>query len=194
MTNTRRQQGGFTIVETLVAITILMIAVVGPLTIVSKALTAALDANNQMVASNLAQETMELIKNQKDQNVAASATWLSGISSVATPCTSSDPTQTTTCDMQVTTGSPDAYTYETCGASTKGCQLYKNPSIPTVYTHDSSGSNIPTPFTRYYYLNPVTGDPTMSEQVLVRVVVTWNSGSGLTNRVQLQDFMTSASE
>ncbi|OHA16307.1 MAG: hypothetical protein A2830_00175 [Candidatus Taylorbacteria bacterium RIFCSPHIGHO2_01_FULL_44_110] len=60
------KDGGFTIVETLVAITVLMIAIAGPLVAANKSLTAALYAKNQMTASFLAQEAMELIKETKN--------------------------------------------------------------------------------------------------------------------------------
>lgn len=56
---------GFTIIETLVAITILMIAVAGPLTIAQKSLMASIYARDQIVASYLAQEVMEEYKNSK---------------------------------------------------------------------------------------------------------------------------------
>jgi Tfp pilus assembly protein PilV len=60
---------GFTIIETLVAVTILMIAVAGPLVVASKGLNAALYARDQVIASYLAQESMEAIKNQRDNNI-----------------------------------------------------------------------------------------------------------------------------
>ena len=65
-----RNQNGFTIVETLVAIAILMIAIAGPLTAANKAYTAAINARNQAVAYNLAQEALEYISNQKDNSLA----------------------------------------------------------------------------------------------------------------------------
>ena len=71
---------GFTIIETLVAIAIMMIAIAGPLTIASQALNAAVNAKNIMVASNLAEEGMEYLKNIKDNNIATAASdWLYGI-------------------------------------------------------------------------------------------------------------------
>ena len=57
------KKAGFTIIETLVAIAILMIAISGPLVVATKSLTAATRAKNQSVASFLAQEGMELIRN-----------------------------------------------------------------------------------------------------------------------------------
>ncbi|MEK7184741.1 MAG: prepilin-type N-terminal cleavage/methylation domain-containing protein [Patescibacteria group bacterium] len=61
----KMQNGGFTIIETLVAITILMISIAGPLTIAQKGLTASIYARDQITASYLSQELMEKIKNDK---------------------------------------------------------------------------------------------------------------------------------
>jgi prepilin-type N-terminal cleavage/methylation domain-containing protein len=60
---------GFTIIETLVAVAILMISIAGPLTIAQKALSASLYAKDQVIASYLAQQEMEYIKNLKDNYI-----------------------------------------------------------------------------------------------------------------------------
>ena len=59
---------GFTLVETLVAIAILMIAIAGPLTVAEKGLSASIYARDQLMASYLAQDAMESIKNIVDSN------------------------------------------------------------------------------------------------------------------------------
>ena len=59
---------GFTLVETLVAIAVLMIAIAGPLTVANKAYTSALDARNQSIAASLAQEGLEYVNNMKDNH------------------------------------------------------------------------------------------------------------------------------
>lgn len=66
-------KNGFTLIETLVAISILMIAIAGPLTVANKAYTSAQDARNQTIAYNLAQEGLEYINNIKSNN-----TWPDG--------------------------------------------------------------------------------------------------------------------
>ncbi len=86
---------GFTIVETLVAVTILMISIAGPLTIANKSLMAAIYAKDQVTASFLAQDLMEDIKNQRDGALAAGTsfgTWVSNYNAnvnncVVSPCT-----------------------------------------------------------------------------------------------------------
>jgi len=57
---------GFTLVETLVAITILLISIAGPLTIASKGLSGAYYARDQITAYYLAQEGIEYIRNVRD--------------------------------------------------------------------------------------------------------------------------------
>src|ERR1035437_8020416 len=59
---------GFTLVETLVAIAILMIAIAGPLTVAEKGLSAAIYARDKLIGSYLAQDGMEAIKNIVDTN------------------------------------------------------------------------------------------------------------------------------
>lgn len=57
---------GFTLVETFVAITILLIAVLGPLGLFSKALIDTIFAQNQITSLYLAQEGLELVINYKN--------------------------------------------------------------------------------------------------------------------------------
>ncbi len=55
------QHKGFTLIETFVAITVLMIAVLGPMTLLSRALQESRYLRDQMTASYLAQEGVELM-------------------------------------------------------------------------------------------------------------------------------------
>lgn len=81
-TFTLQKNKGFTIIETLVAITILMISIAGPLTIAQKSLMAASYAKDQVIASFLAQDLMEKIKNDRDVNIATfGAAWIANINS-----------------------------------------------------------------------------------------------------------------
>lgn len=64
--NTRTEASGFTIVETLVAITILLIGVLGPLVIAANGIADGIFAQNQMTANYLAQEAMDLVINRRD--------------------------------------------------------------------------------------------------------------------------------
>jgi len=62
---------GFTLVETLVAIAILLIAVVGPISLIGDALHKLYYAKDQMVAINLAQEGIEVVRQERDSDMLA---------------------------------------------------------------------------------------------------------------------------
>lgn len=57
---------GFTLVETLVAISILLVVVVGPLTVAQKGVQNAYYANEQMMSIFYAQEALEAVRRVRD--------------------------------------------------------------------------------------------------------------------------------
>ncbi len=72
-----RHKKGFTLLETLVALSILTSAVVGPLTLAFYSIRSAGLSQNQFTAFYLAQEALEYVKNQRDNNVLnGEANWL----------------------------------------------------------------------------------------------------------------------
>ncbi|MDP6387829.1 MAG: prepilin-type N-terminal cleavage/methylation domain-containing protein [Candidatus Pacebacteria bacterium] len=74
------KNGGFTLVEALVAITILTVSIVGPITIASKGMAASVFARDQITAFYLAQEAVEYIRNKRDENNIQGNNWLFGLS------------------------------------------------------------------------------------------------------------------
>jgi prepilin-type N-terminal cleavage/methylation domain-containing protein len=82
-----RNNKGFTIIESLVAISILVMAVVGAMTSVQTGLSSYIFSKEQIIAFYLAQEGMEQIKNIRDENNLDGEHWLAGIAQVPTdPC------------------------------------------------------------------------------------------------------------
>jgi prepilin-type N-terminal cleavage/methylation domain-containing protein len=75
---------GFTLIETLVAVFILSVSIAGPLTIASRALTAALVAKDQISAFYLAQDAIEYIRFARDTNKLAGGDWLTGVGGTGT--------------------------------------------------------------------------------------------------------------
>ena len=74
------------------AITILMVSIVGPLTIASKGLVAAVGSRDQVIASYIAQDALEYIKNMRDDAllVNSSTGWGTFLSNFSTAnCTTS---------------------------------------------------------------------------------------------------------
>jgi type II secretory pathway pseudopilin PulG len=59
---------GFTLIETFVAITILMIIVLGPMSLLSNALKDSRHIGDQLAADYLAQEGVELMMAERNQN------------------------------------------------------------------------------------------------------------------------------
>ena len=173
---------GFTLIETLIAVAVLMIAIAGPLSISSKALTTSLYARDQTTASYLAQEEMELIKNYKDNNIMNSPPWTNGIDS----CIG---TTGSYCDL-----SPTGHVMTTCPASgSPGCAL--NVSDNGTYTND--GTKGATGFSRNFRLlkiqnsaTPPNSDPNEYQAI---ITVFWNTGS-VVNTVVLRSQITSAAE
>ena len=72
---------GFTLIETLIAISVLLLAITGPLTIATRGLTSAAFARDQVAAYYLAQEAVELIRNKRDNNHFANENWKDGTDS-----------------------------------------------------------------------------------------------------------------
>jgi len=70
----RHQQQGYTLIETLVAITMIVFATVGPLVLAGKSLGESYYARDQIIAYYLAQEGMEMVRAARDTE---GATWLS---------------------------------------------------------------------------------------------------------------------
>lgn len=70
---------GFSLLETTVAIAILITAIIGPLTLASSSIKASSTAKNNLIAANLAQEGIELVKNYRANNVLAERDWLYGL-------------------------------------------------------------------------------------------------------------------
>lgn len=64
-----KQLHGFTLVETLAAISLLSVAIVAPMTLASRSLAASYYAKDQVTAYYLAQEAIEGVRNIRDGNI-----------------------------------------------------------------------------------------------------------------------------
>lgn len=153
---------GFTIIETLVAITVLMIAIAGPLVVASKGLFGADIAKDQMVASYLAQESMEAVKNLRDNNIYNGNDWLSGISN----CSKSN-----ACDASALDGVSNNPSVVSCVGAP--CPIYIEANG---YGH-TAGSQT-SMFTREFYIHDATSIAACAstDECGVTVEVSWNEG------------------
>ncbi len=164
----------FTIVETLVAITILMIAISGPLTAAFRAMTASVAARDQMTANFLAQDAIEYVRNVKDNNIDSDTVGIDGTLYMLDECKGIE----NKCSIDTLQASPSNAITKGCDPTT-GCVLYKKPDGKL--THVSSG-NAPTKFKRYFY---ITNESSQSAQVVVDVE--WQTGAYNTTHTILKN-------
>lgn len=82
-----KRKYGFTLVESLVAISILVIAITGATSAVQSGLSSYIFSKDQVVAFYLAQEGVEAVRNIRDENGLADRHWLSSIAENSSdPC------------------------------------------------------------------------------------------------------------
>ncbi len=185
---------GFTIIETLVAVAILMISIAGPLAVANKSLTAALYAKDQSTASFLAQEGIEMIRNYKDNYVVKNVGNSSSGSALSDWVSSSDLSgcrqNTGACGIWYTDGSIVNPIVSPC-INANGCVLYQQDTVSGYFGYVNDGTMTPPPnatiFTRSFYLNPVQGG---TNEVQAVVTVTWKEGN-VPNNMTLISMMTS---
>lgn len=70
---------GFTLLETIVALTVITAAMAGPISLATRGILSAKFAKNRLVAANLAQEGLELVRKLRDDNILAKRAWDFGI-------------------------------------------------------------------------------------------------------------------
>lgn len=179
----KNTQPGYSLVEALVAIAILLLAIVGPMTIASKGLQSAQFAKEQNRALFLAQEGVEMViyaRNSDEGGLQRIKDYIDGQSSSAwdwydngayadcVPNTAND-YSSGGCGLHFTTH--NAFSIKDCDDSTNACKIYfsEAPNSRNKYSHSSGGEE--TPFVRRVFVEQVAA----GESVKVRSVVTWQS-------------------
>lgn len=65
----QKPNSGFTLLETMVAVAVLAMVIIGPLELATRSIGYAKISQNQIIASYLAQEAIEFITNKRDSNM-----------------------------------------------------------------------------------------------------------------------------
>ncbi|KND52138.1 MAG: putative Type IV pilus pilin [Parcubacteria bacterium C7867-003] len=175
---------GFTLVETLVAISILTISILAGFTAVQESLRNSITAKNQITAFYLVQDAMEYIKNVRDENALnfldgnLSSTWLKGISEAGTaPCWHGGGGAAKSCYIDTT--------LTVANGSINNC----TGTCPDIRREASSGlmgynaAWTPTQFKRTIQLQEIVPN----EEVRVTITISWTQG------VQSKSFQVSQS-
>jgi len=144
----KRNSSGFTLIETLVAITILVVSVSAPLTLAAKGLSSAYFARDQITAFYLAQEAVEIIRNMRDENILSGRGWTSGIP-IGTPFIAEALTNTT----EVCTGT---------------CEYLKYNDETGFYNYTSGDAS--------RYRRTVEVETVDSKEISISVTIDWQSG------------------
>lgn len=181
---------GFTLVETLVAISILVLALTGPLAIIAQSLKASNFSRDEITAAYLAQEPIEFIRNMRDQNTLRSTNasfWLTGPSGGAGNGPENLVTDLNNNQLIGNPGDPirtklvwsgGTFHLETCQ---QDCYVTYDPTAgagqnKVMYGNDDNNL-LESIYTREVYLTKGDSDPSETEiperELVVTVVVSW---------------------
>ncbi len=141
---------GFSLVETMLASFVVIIGLVTLLQLFAPVLTSAQLSRDQVVAASLAQEGVELVRNQRDNNMLSSQAFNAGLPN-GWLC------------LDITSSTAAGTPHSVCGG-----QLYQTPT--GWYVH-SAGGNTVTNFARRIYVL------TMGQEMAVISYVKWGDGS-----------------
>jgi len=162
MTNNQQSttNKGFTIIESLISITILVLAITGAVSAMRIGILSYTFSKDQVVAFYLAQEGFEQIRNIRDENGLKNIHWLTGISYL-----SSDP-----CYFgKACTVDPVASSLPIACSSPGNCPVLRQNQSTGFFGYDSSWT--PTIFKRQIILTSIN-----SNEISVVVTVDWSKG------------------
>ena len=207
----------FTLVEALVAISILMIAIASPMTLAQKGLSTATLSKDQMIASFLAQDAIESVKNIRDQiAVSQTADWLAPVQgsvpvslapcvcttddcSFATKFCTIDTTRAWTSPIDnsgsiqaglVSVPAPKLKISYNINAGIKQFLKYDYNNLPSCSVNSTGGCGEDSKFTRYINIKKSVTNP---NEAVVNVRVSWSSAQG-DQKIDIQDFIYNYSE
>ncbi len=203
-----RRHGGFTLIETLVAVLVLAMAIAGPLTIASKGLNSALIAKDQTTAYNLGQDAIEYVRFVRDSNrLAGNTDWLAGLDGAATNTHTNNGGLGVNCaNYPGASASPSACAVDAVRDTTNnnncaniaanGLPLCSTPllydSVTGQYGTTATANTTPTIFTRTVLIeclasSAVTANCSIANEAIVRVTVQWNDVGGTTRQIVVSE-------
>ena len=177
-----RDRRGFTLIETLVAIVVMVTAITATFAVVASALEGSASARDSVTSYFLAQGAFELIKNRRDTNGISGENWLTEIQK----CTGNGCVADLIESDSPTTGS---ITFTSC--SNANCdgrkRLYQSGST-NVYGHDSTLGE-ETQFTRFIRVNELTDHDSdgESDEIEVTVTVTSRLPNGVVDELVVEE-------
>ena len=174
---------GFTLIETLVAIFILMLALTGPIYIATLALRTSVGSRDGISARYLAEEVVEAVRHSRDdRTLNASAysltQWAQKNSDTLTggvACFNAKNSSTNKCELQRDFSS-GAYVFVACGALCSPLRFTPNSAVAYYGTNDTSAPY--SKFTREFYIEVAPQDPSTGtdpeKELRITVNIKWN--------------------
>lgn len=196
---------GFTILETLVAISILVLALTAPLAIIAQALRSSYYARDQVTAYFLAQEAIEFLRNKRDnaglQTSTSAENW-TDLFNDADGNSVINPANSTTRKAYLVRG-VSGYELEQCPSECPEVSYDPTASTGVLYGSDSAGT--PSIFTREIVISePVRAtlsdgtekeidgvNPPRLRELVITVRVRWRMQDGsLSDGVTIREHLT----
>lgn len=175
-TTQHKHTRGFTLVEVLIAVSILSIAILATFAAVSNSMRATNFTEDQTVAYYLADEALEYIRHRRDSNAIAhinavasggSVAWLTGVAQVAgDPCSTGK-----VCYVDVA-----ANTISTCSSTAASCPVLSYNSTSGIYGYTSG--------TATQYRRSITITTISATEVSVVAQVSWTAQNITKNYTQ----------
>jgi prepilin-type N-terminal cleavage/methylation domain-containing protein len=170
-----QHQKGFTLIETLVAVAILVVAVTGAYGAATEGIASGTFSKDQTIAFYLAQEGIEQIRNMRDDNGLASQPWLTGIAASS---------QDACYFGSVCTVDAFNNAISRCPSGAGSCPLVQEDPVNGFYGYSSGWTN--TIYDREISLISIN-----PHEVAINVVVKWSKGgvnSNFTARENIFDW------
>jgi len=188
----QKKEKGFTLIETMVAIALLMLALIAPMSLATQSLAAAYYARNQITAFYLAQEGIEIVRSVRDGNIIATASGQSGINvfngiPLNAPFTVNSLALTSnaliTCGSQ--SGQPVCPPLQTNGSVYSYSPGCSNNGTQWLTTDCGTSSGwVDSSFTRTLTAHLINNNP---DEMRITVTITWQQGSFKTSTFSINE-------
>ena len=161
-------RSGFTLLETIVALALIVSALTGPFALASRGIFGAKFSRSKIIALNLSQEGVELIRQMRENNVLSGAQWRGLSGTCGARCTR----------LQDGSYQPDVYT------SASGSTPPLSSNAPLLFD-ETSGLYSQTSGTATLFTRVVDISTPSADQMRVLSTVNWIE-SGIPRRIQLE--------
>lgn len=158
-----KRKKGFTLIETLVAVTLLTVAIVAPMTLTVKSVAAAYYARDQITAFHLAQEAVESIRHRRDNNILLTA--LGTPTDILSGIPLNTPFTINTLD--------DSIDENACSSGT--CPPLQLDPTGTFYGYGTGWQD--SLFTRTVEVDTVRSEEGVPQEIHIAVTVSWQTGA-----------------